>query len=298
VRTDRLTLAAFLVAVVIAGLNFVAVRFSNREVPPFEGAAIRFAAASLLFFAYTRARGIPLPRGRSLVGAVLFGLLGFCGAYAFVYWGLVAAPAGTASVTLALVPLITPLLATAHGLERLRARTFVGGAVAAAGIAIVVREQLAATVPLASLAALFAGALGAAESGVVVKYFPRSHPAATNAAAMACGSAALVAVSLVARESWVIPAQPATIVATAYLIASTVALFALVLYVLGRWTATAASLQFPLSPLVTVVAGALLAGEGVSLGFLAGAMLAAIGVLIAAGVLRPLGAGRTAVAPS
>ena len=106
----------------VGGLNFVAVRFSNRELPPFEGAALRFAAASLLFLAYVRFRGIALPRGRSLIGATLFGLLGFSGAYAFLYWGLVSAPAAMGSVALALVPVATPLLAAAHGRERIRAR--------------------------------------------------------------------------------------------------------------------------------------------------------------------------------
>ena len=72
-RSDRGTLAAFAVAVLVGGLNFVAVRFSNRELPPFEGAALRFAAASLVFLAYVGMRGIALPRGRSLIGAVLFG---------------------------------------------------------------------------------------------------------------------------------------------------------------------------------------------------------------------------------
>ncbi|MBI2325418.1 MAG: hypothetical protein HYU87_10720, partial [Chloroflexi bacterium] len=44
--------------------------------------------------------------------------------------------------------------------------------------------------PLAALA-LLAGVACAAESGVVVKYFPRSHPAATNAIAMPVGALAL-----------------------------------------------------------------------------------------------------------
>ena len=48
-RADRATLAAFLGTVVLAGLNFVAVRFSNRELPPFEGAALRFRI-SLVWF--------------------------------------------------------------------------------------------------------------------------------------------------------------------------------------------------------------------------------------------------------
>src|SRR5207244_13030643 len=155
VPKDRATLAAFAGAVVFAGLNFVAVRFSNRELPPFEGAAVRFAAAALLFLAYTRVRGIALPRGRGLTGAILFGLLAFFGAYALAYWGLVQAPAGLGSLSFALVPLITAVLAVVRGLEPLRPRTLVRGAVAGLGMAGVFSGPLAAGVPVAALAALF-----------------------------------------------------------------------------------------------------------------------------------------------
>src|SRR5712692_4417924 len=105
-RTDRSTLLAFGVSVLLGGMNFVAVRFSNRELPPFEGAALRFGIAALLFFGY------------ALAGAIAFGLLAFGGAYAFGYWGLVTAPAAVGSLAFALVPLITLLLAALHGLER------------------------------------------------------------------------------------------------------------------------------------------------------------------------------------
>jgi len=284
---DRLTIAAFAVVVVIAGLNFVAVRFSNRELPPFEGAALRFAAAAVLFAAYAGARGLAYPRGRALAGALLFGVLGFFSAYALVYWGLLSAPAAMGAVSLALVPLATALLAVAHRLERLRARALIGGALAAVGIVVLLREQLSATVPFGSLAALIAGALCAAESGVVVKYFPRSHPAVTNAVAMGAGTALLAALSGIAGETWVVPSQTTTLIAFGYLVASTIALFVLILYILGRWTASAASLQFPLAPLVTVVAGSILAGEGVTLAFVAGAAIVAIGVLIASEVGLP-----------
>ena len=281
---DRGPLIAFAVTVLVGGLNFVAVRFSNRELPPFEGAALRFAAASLLFLAYAGVRGIALPRGRGLIGAVLFGLLGFSGAYAFLYWGLVSAPAGMGSVALALVPVATPLLAAVHGLERLRARSLIGGAVAAAGIAVVLSGQLATTLPLASVVALLLAAVAAAESGVVIKYFPRSHPAATNGVAMGVGAAALVLISRIAGETWVVPAQPATLIAYGYIVVSTIVLFALILYILGRWSASAASLQFPIQPLVTVVAAGILAGEGIALPFVIGAVIVLVGVLVASGV--------------
>ena len=74
---DRVTLAAFLIAVVMLGANWVGVRFSNRELPPFFGAAFRFAIASLILFAVVGLRGIAFPRGRALIGAVVVAMAGF-----------------------------------------------------------------------------------------------------------------------------------------------------------------------------------------------------------------------------
>ena len=62
-RPDPVTLAAYAVMVVIAGSNFVAVRFSNQELQPFWGATLRFLVACALFFGVMRWRGAALPRG-------------------------------------------------------------------------------------------------------------------------------------------------------------------------------------------------------------------------------------------
>jgi drug/metabolite transporter (DMT)-like permease len=62
---DRSTLAAFVTAVIFLGVNFVAVRFSNQELPPFWGASLRSIIASSLLFGIVRLRGIAFPRGRA-----------------------------------------------------------------------------------------------------------------------------------------------------------------------------------------------------------------------------------------
>ncbi len=46
---DRLALGAFAGAVLSGGSNFVAVRFSNRELDPLWGAGLRFALAAAIF---------------------------------------------------------------------------------------------------------------------------------------------------------------------------------------------------------------------------------------------------------
>ena len=61
----------------------------------------------------SRVRGIERPRGRALVGTVLFGALGMGLSTVLIYRGLVDTPAGVAQVILALVPLETLLFAVA-----------------------------------------------------------------------------------------------------------------------------------------------------------------------------------------
>lgn len=281
--TLSLTLLAFVGAVLIGGLNFVAVRYSNLELPPFWGAALRFAAASILFFLLVAALRVPLPRGRALVGAVLYGVLGFSAGYAFAYWALLTVPAGLASVVTALVPLITLLLAAAHGLERLRPRAIVGSLLAVAGIAVVFGERMgaAAGVPFVGLLAMLAAVVTAAETSVVVKRFPRSHPIASNAIAMGIGSFLLVVVALVAGERLALPQSASTWLAVGYLVVpGSMGLFLLFLYVLGRWPASSTSYMFVMTPLVAIPAGAVLANEPISVALLAGGALVLAGVYL------------------
>ena len=138
---DRLTLGAFSGAVVIGGSNFVAIRFSNRELDPIWGAGLRFALAAAVFGLLVAALRLSLPRGRALVLVAMYGLLAFGAAYGCLYWAMQEVPAGIADVVLAVGPLLTLLLAVAHGMERLRRRALVGALVAIAGSAVIFFES-------------------------------------------------------------------------------------------------------------------------------------------------------------
>lgn len=281
---DPVTLAAFAAAVVIGGLNFVAVRFSNAELPPFWGAALRFAAASLLLFGAVALFRVSLPRGRALVGVLLYGLLGFAASYAFAYWAMVEVPAGIASVIMALVPLLTVLLAAAHGLERLRPRAVGGALLALVGVVIVFGERItAADVPLLSLGVMGLTAVSAAETSVVVKRFPRSQPLAANAVAMGTGALLLAVIGAGAGEPLRAPQLASTWISVGYLVlVGSIALFLLFLFVLGRWAASSTSYMFVLAPLVAIPVGAALASEPVSWAFLMGGALVLAGVYLSA----------------
>jgi len=294
-QRDLRVLVAFALVVLIGGGNFVAVRFSNRELAPFWGAGLRFALAAIVLLALARVARWPLPQGRALRGALLYGVLGLGAFYAFMYWGLLEAPAALASVVVALVPLETLFFAAAFGLERFRAAGLAGAAIALAGTAIVFGDQLRA-VPVASVLAMIGGSLCLAGSTVAAKRFPRVHPVPMNGVAMLPGVALLLALSLIAGEARVLPSRPEVVVAFAYLvlIGSTV-LFVGFLYVLQRWTASATSYASLLFPVVTVAIGILFAGEAVSLQFIAGAALIVIGVYL--GALAPERARPAVTAP-
>jgi drug/metabolite transporter (DMT)-like permease len=96
------------------------------------------------------------------------------------------------------------------------------------------------------------------------------------------GAVLLLLLSLFARESWDTPTSPSVWTALGYLVVASPFLFMLIVYVIGRWTATGASYQFVLFPIVAVVGGALLLGEDVTSSLLLGAPLVLAGVYVGA----------------
>ena len=279
---DRRILLAFSGVVLLAGSNIVAVRFSNRELDPFWGAGIRFLGASLILWALVAVGRHPLPKGRALGGAFVYGILSFLIAYAFFYWGSQEVPAGLGGTIMAAVPLLTVLLAAGHRLERLRLRGVLGAAVALTGIAVMSSGALAGNVSLVSVLAVVVAAAAAAESGIVLKLLASAHPVVTNAIGMSVGAVLLLVLSAIAGESWATPESPSVWGAIVYLVIASPFLFMLIVYVIRRWTATGASFQFVLFPIVSVIGGAILLNEEVTSSLLLGAPLVLAGVYIGA----------------
>lgn len=280
------TLATFAVAVVLGGGNFLAVRFSNRELEPLWGAALRFGVAAVLFTGIVVVMRLRWPRGKVLALNIAFGLLSFAIFYALVYWALVRVTAGVASVVLAAVPLATLLLATAHGMERISWRPVVGSLFAIAGITWMTIGPQEIVLPLTALGALVLAVVCVGESVIVGKKLSANHPAMTNAVAMIAGATALLAMSAVAGDPWVLPTEPEVVWSVLYLVtAGSVALFLLILLVVRQWTASATSYMFVLFPLVTMLLGAWLADEAVTLQGVTGAVLVMVGVWF--GALSP-----------
>lgn len=275
---DRGTLASFVVVVLLSGANAVAIQFIVRELPPFWSGAVRYAIAALVFAALAVHRRERFPRGRALGGVLAYGAMMFGVGSAFVNWGLAGMSAGLAQIIYGLTPLLTLVLASAHGDEPFRLRPLIGALLALAGIALAFGQAGGGTATWPRALAIFLGALSTAEATVMARRQGDVPPLATNTLAMIAGALTLLLVSLVAGEPRGLSASVETWLAMGYLILlGSLLLYFLFLVVVRRWTASATSYVFVLAPLATI-ALVWLAGEPVTPLLLAGGALVVAGV--------------------
>ena len=283
---DGTAFAAFIVGTVLAGGNAVGVRVSNRELDPLWGAGLRFLLAACLLGAAMAVMRLTLPRGRALVGVLLYGALIFGGAFSFAYYALVRIHAGLGQTLLALVPLATLLLAVLQRQERLRFAAVVGTLLSIAGIGVISGVSGSAAVPVLSLLAVLGAVLCFAQATVLVRQFPAVHPVTANAVGMATGAAILLALSLLLEETIVLPERGATWLALAYMVVlGSGPVFVLYLVVVRLWSASRAAYTFVLIPIVTVVLSAWIDDEPIGAGLVLGGPLVLAGVYV--GALRP-----------
>jgi len=280
---ERSVVIAFFLFVLVGGGASVAIRMTYAELAPFWAGTSRFALAALVFWALVFFRKLPVPKGRALLGALLFGTLTVGLAFILIGWGLVATPASRYQILMATVPLLTVFLASLHGIEAITRRGLFGSLLAVAGITFTVGGASTSDISLPHIAAIIIAAVFIAEGGVLIKKFPPNPPVVTNAIGMTVGAIILGIASLVSGEAWNIPTQTNTWLAFIYLVVFvTVVAFLLYMFVLSKWSASGTSYGFVMVPLVTIVVASTLAGEEITFNFLVGAGLVLAGVLVGA----------------
>jgi drug/metabolite transporter (DMT)-like permease len=280
-----LVLTAFVVGSVLAGGNAVGIKFSNDELDPLWGAALRFTAAATVMWLILAFLRRPVPRGRALTGALLYGLFNFAGAFGFGFLAFVELEAGFGQLVLAIVPLLTLLLAVAHGQEALRMRSLAGALLAIAGITVMSSGSLAGGSAMALVFALLA-AICFAEGAVVVRRFRPIDPYGLNAVGMTVGAVVILGAALLRGDDIALPEMAATWLAQAYMIlVGSVLVFVLYVFILGRWEASRATYTFVVVPPVTVLVSWWLRDEPLGAGLVLGGVLVLIGVYI--GAIQP-----------
>lgn len=277
----RIVPLAFALEALLAGGNSVAIRFINREIPPLWGTSLRFLMAAVLITMLFVGLKLEVPRGGVLRGAIAFGILQFVGAFGLYSYGLVRIRAGLGQTILALVPLVTLLLARKQ--ERLRRASLVGSLVGLAGVATVSVGPLQGGVPIASLLAVLGSVFCFAQALVLVRRLPPVHPVAFNAVGIVVAAPLLIGASFVAGESWLFPQREETWIALSYLAGmGSIAVFLLHVFVLQSWSASRTAFVMVLIPFVTVTLSAWLDQEPITPALVLGGLLVVIGVYVGA----------------
>jgi len=190
----------FVACALIWGSTFLAIRFGNEATPPVWAATIRLTLASVLLFAIAGAFRMPLPRGKALRGAALWGFFNLGINFTLLYSGEQSVPSGISAVLFATVPLTTALLAAGFHVEALVTRKLVAAVVAIGGGAVIFAGELGVAVPLAGLLTIFGAASAAALANVLLKQAPKQQVIPLNAIGTAVGAAVCLAVSLLLGE--------------------------------------------------------------------------------------------------
>ncbi|HEV2009973.1 MAG TPA: EamA family transporter [Candidatus Limnocylindria bacterium] len=252
----------FVACALIWGSTFLAIRFGNEATPPVWAATIRLTLASVLLFATAGAFRMPLPRGRALRGAALWGFFNLGINLTLLYVGEQSVPSGIAAVLFATVPLTTALLAAGFHVEPLVTRKLIAAIVAIGGVAVIFTGELGLAVPFAGLLTVFGAASAAALANVLLKQAPKQQVIPLNAIGTAVGAVVCLVVSLLLGEPQALPVTAAAWIPIVYLtLAGSLGAFVLFTWLVTHWSVTNASLLGVTVPIIAVILGGLLKGE-------------------------------------
>ena len=266
-----LPVAVWIVLSVIWGSTWLFVKVGLEDLPPLTFAGLRLAVGLIplvLIVIYTRT---PIPRDRAswtlMAGT---GFLVFTVTYGLVFWGQQYNSSGLASLLFATFPLFGMVLA--HGKlpeERMTVLKIVGVLLGMTGVAIIFSDELAAhgTAGLLGSAAILIAALAAAYADVIIKA-RGSHISSIllTAVQMSVGMITLLAIGITLEGNplnhhWTARA----VVSVLYLaIVGTSIAFVLLYWLFKHMEVTKTMLLTLVTPLIAVMLGVLILGEGVS----------------------------------
>ncbi|MBI3565735.1 MAG: EamA family transporter [Elusimicrobia bacterium] len=276
----------YLLISLIWGSTWLVIKIGLVGVPPFLGAGLRFALASVVLFAILRARGTRIAVDRDGMIAVLScGLLSFTVSYACVYWSEQYISSGLTAVLYCLMPLSTSLLSRFWTRsETLTLRKVGGILIATAGTVVLFRPAAATTrAELAGMAVALLSVLGASVNLVSVKKYAKHLDVVTmNALGMTIGAVCLLLLSAAVERGATVVWTRANVGAIVYLsLAGSVVTFLSYYSLIKVMEASRLSLITLIIPIVALFLGRVFLGEALPPGAWAGMGGILAGVAIA-----------------
>jgi drug/metabolite transporter (DMT)-like permease len=283
------TLLAFAIIYFVWGSTFLAIRVGVHEVPPLLLAAMRFLVAGLVLYGWMIAQGERSPSGREWASVSLLAVLIFVIDYGLLFWAEQRVPSGLAAVMMATIPVFMALaeiifLRTQGLTVRLSLALLIG----IGGVVVLVSRTLnlgGAPVDRVGAVALIVASISWSVGSVLTRKLslPPSKVMSSGAQMLAGGVfLALAAAALgefrnfhpssVSREAWL---------SLLYLIvAGSIIGFTAYVWLIHHESPTKVGTYAYVNPVVAVLVGYFLGGEGLGVRTILGTLLVLISVVV------------------
>ena len=281
-------LPLYILLCLIWGSTWFVIRIgSDAGLPPFLGAAVRFAIALIFLWGWVLVKRIPLPKTTNEWRAVLLnGFLGSGISFSIVYWCSQFVPSGLEAVIFGTMPLWTIMLSHwIFGSDKLSKHKLGGVLLGIAGISVIFLPDVGA-IPNSTLGwmalTLVAPFVSAVSLVFTKNYAMKVHPTALNAISISVGFVVLVIGSIFTSDFSQLEARWehwGTILFLA--IFGTVITFSGYYHLLQRASAVTMSMITLITPVVAVLSGWIVLNEELHAHTLAGAALVLVGVWLA-----------------
>jgi len=282
-------LLAFAIIYLVWGSTFLAIRVGVREVPPFLLAGLRFLIAGLILFGWMRAKGTVSPTAREWFSATLLAVLIFVLDYGLLFWAERRVPSGIAAVMMATIPVFMTLSEILFlKTQRLTPRLGIALLVGIGGVLVLVSRSISfGDSPIDSIGAvaLIVAAIGWSVGSALTRKLPLpSSKAMSSGAQMLAGGVLLTLTSWLLGEFHGFRVQAVSIkawFALAYLIvAGSIVAFTAYVWLIHHESPTKVGTYAYVNPVVAVLLGYFLGGEGLSLRTIVGTMLVLVSVVV------------------
>ena len=283
------TLLAFAIIYFVWGSTFLAIRVGVREVPPFLLAAMRFLAAGLVLYGWMIAKGEPSPSRPQWMSASFIAILIFVLDYGLLFWAEQRVPSGIAAVMLATIPVFMALSEIIFlRTQRLTLRLAVALLIGIGGVAVLVGRSLnlgGAPVDRAGAVALIVAAISWSVSAVLTRKLPLPPSKVMSSGAQMLAGGVFLALTAAALGEFR-NFHPSTVSLGAWLsllyliVAGSIIGFTAYVWLIHHESPTKVGTYAYVNPVVAVLVGYFLGGEGLGLRTILGTLFVLISVLV------------------
>jgi len=295
------TLLAFAIIYLVWGSTFLAIRVGVREVPPFLLAAMRFSVAGLALCGWMLARGERSPSARQWMSAFVLAVLIFVLDYGLLFWAEQRVPSGIAAVMLATIPVFMALSEIIFlRTQRLTARLAWALLIGMGGVAVLMSHSLGlggAPIDRAGALALIIASISWAVSSALTRKLPLPTSKIMSSGAQMLAGGVLLALTAAALGEFR-SFHPGAVSRGAWLsllyliVAGSIVAFTAYIWLIHHESPTKVGTYAYVNPVVAVLLGYFLGGEGLGLRTILGTLF----VLVSVAVITTTPAQKPAVA--